>query len=291
MLKTEAKPKKEVICAKICSNKKIKEDYFEMEITAPSLSKKAHPGQFVNVKIAQITKDPFLRIPLGIHSKTKNGIKLLYKVVGVGTHLLSKKQKGEEVNILGPLGNWFGIEKPAGKNKNVLLVAGGHGIAPLYFLAEELVKQKRDVTVFLGACTSGHILCERELKKLGAKVHVATDDGSRGFKGYVTDLLKKYLQDRLAKPETRNPKHHTRVTSHQSLVTIYACGPRPMLNAVGRIAKENNLKAEVSLDAYMACGIGVCLGCAVKTNDGYKMVCKDGPVFDSGAIDWQKEAR
>ncbi len=261
----------------IISNKTAAEDHFLLKIKAPHLAANAYPGQFVNIKIEEDTTAPFfplLRIPLGIHRIGKEKISFLYKVVGEKTELLSKKRKGEKIDILGPLGTGFDV--PAiqkNKNKRILMVAGGHGVAPLYALAEQLTGRKDQIEVFLGACGKKHIVCDKEFRKLKTKVYVATDDGSKGFKGHVTWLLEKHLEEYTRK-EIRN-------------TIIYACGPKPMLAAVARLAKRFKIPAQVSVDEYMACGIGACLGCAIRTRDGYKMVCKDGPVFDAQEIDWK----
>ena len=246
-----------------------------MEIESAFLAKNSSPGQFLNVKVSDKGTDPLLRVPLGISRITKKGIGLLYKVVGAGTEELSLKKKGEALDILGPLGTPFNTAGN-GKKQEAILVAGGHGIAPLYALAEELLKKKNKVAVFMGASTKGYIVLAKEMKSLGCDVKIATEDGSLGKKGYVTCLLAEHLSRQ--KADSRKP------------TAIYACGPRPMIAAVAREAARNGVVAQVSLDAYMACGIGVCLGCAVKTKTGYKMVCKDGPVFLSDEIEWEQAA-
>ena len=246
-----------------------------MELKAPYLGTGTVPGQFVNIKIEPDATDPLLRIPLGVHAVRKNGISLLYKVVGEGTRLLSTRAKGEKVDVLGPLGKGFDIAPLLErKSSAAVLVAGGHGVAPLYGLAEVIAEKKKEIHFFTGAGTAEHVLCTKQLKKLGAKVYVATEDGTQGFKGRATDLLKKHLR---------------RIAQRAGSVMIFACGPRPMLAALAKEAKASKAPAQVSLDAYMACGIGACLGCAILTKQGYKLVCKDGPVFDAQEIVWTKE--
>jgi dihydroorotate dehydrogenase electron transfer subunit len=270
------KIKKKVEKARIVSNNKIAPDHYVMEVASAYLARNSAPGQFVSVRVRENTTDPLLRIPLGIHSIGKRGIKLLYKVVGSGTSLLSSKKKGNVLDVLGPLGNGFD-PGTAAASRNVLavMVAGGHGVAPLYALAETFKKTGRKMEVFIGACEKKHLVCVEKFRKLGAKVHVATERGDAGYKGYVTELLKKHLK---------------RLTAHCSPLTVYACGPRPMLAALSGDVAELNIPVQVSLDAYMACGIGACVGCAVRTVNGYKLVCEDGPVFDAREIDWKREA-
>jgi len=260
-----------VVKGTILSNKEIARDYFVMDVKASCLGKNACPGQFVAVKVQDNVTDPLLRVPLGIHKIRKEGISLLYKVVGNGTRLLSRRQKGEDIDILGPLGNGFDMSAIRGKDPKVVIISGGHGIAPLYALSEMLAKNKNEIDLFMGARKKDHIIYVKELRRLGVKVHIATDDGSLGHKGPVTDLLKKFLE---------------RYTTYAVRHTIYACGPKPMLKAVSGIAKEMNIPAQVTYDEYMACGIGACRGCAVDTTEGMKLACEDGPVFDARIIKW-----
>jgi dihydroorotate dehydrogenase electron transfer subunit len=177
----------------------------------------------------------------------------LYKVVGNGTDILSKIRTGE-IQLLGPLGKGYNLKTY--KNLNHVLVAGGTGIASIYFLAVRLKKQG---TLYYGACSEKDLLCLDNLEKLGWKIVVSTEDGSRGYKGYITDFLSNEL------------KKNTDV--------VFVCGPTPMLKKILQIARRINVKGFVSLEEKMACGIGSCQGCAIKINGQIKMTCKDGPVF------------
>ncbi len=153
-----------------------------------------------------------------------------------------------------------------------MLVAGGMGVAPLIFLAEKLKripKSKSQTTIVLiGGRTKNHILCANEFKKLGCKVLISTDDGSLGTKGRVTNLLENVL----------------RKINDPNRAIIYACGPRPMLKGVATICEKFGNKGQLSLESHMACGIGACLGCIVQTQDGYKRVCREGPVFNADEL-------
>lgn len=255
----------------IISNQKAGYNYFEIIIDAPEIVKKAQPGQFVMVKTAD-SSDPLLRRPLGVHKAQGKRITLLYEIIGKGTRLLSQKKPGEKLDVIGPLGNGFDLRTTHDARRTTILVAGGMGVAPLVFLAQKLIKQKP--LVLLGAKTKNHILCAREFKKFGCQVKITTDDGSAGFKGRVTDLLKSILTNQRAYKPTN--------------LRIYACGPRPMLKEVSNISKEYNILAQISLEEHMACGIGACLGCVVETRAGYKRVCKEGPVFDAEKIIWRQ---
>ena len=267
----------------ILENKKIAQGFYKMRVRSLYLAKNSKPGQFIEVQCSDGI-EPLLRRPFGVHRILKNGIEMLYEVVGKGTAMLSEKKAGEEIDLIGPLGNGFMLNEKTKKRKNekTILVAGGIGIAPLLALAERLAySKKQKIHVFIGAKTKEHIICSEDFKKIGCDVSVSTEDGSRDYKGLVTNLLNKLFDD-----ETIKPSNDT---------TIYACGPVGMLKEVARIARAKEMACQVSLEERMACGVGVCLGCPVKvktlhvsrtTLHEYKMVCKDGPVFNAEEIAW-----
>lgn len=249
------------IKVKILSNDRVNGSFYRLKLASGYLAKSAKPGQFIEILCAEGI-DPLLRRPLGVHKTTKSGIEVLYEVVGRGTELLSRQKVGCRLDIIGPLGSGFNITE----SKSAILVAGGIGVAPLVALAEGL----GEAHVIIGARTKSHVLCENEFKLAGCTVAVATEDGSKGFKGLATDLLKDALK-----------------LSDYKVSAIYACGPAGMLKAVAKIAANHRVQCQVSLEERMACGVGVCLGCPVKVISGeYKMVCKDGPVFDAEDIAW-----
>ncbi|MFA5351539.1 MAG: dihydroorotate dehydrogenase electron transfer subunit [Candidatus Omnitrophota bacterium] len=258
------------IKAKIVSHRKLKNNYWHLEFESSLIAKSACPGQFVEVKVSDGT-DPLLRRPISIHSVSKAKVKLIYEVIGPGTQILSGKKIGDFLDIIGPLGNGFKYGRTTKKSDQgkTILVAGGMGVAPLVFLAEK-IRLDRPI-VLIGARKKEQVLCLGEFKALGCKVIIATDDGSLGFKGKVTELLKEILikENQINKPEN-----------------IYACGPQLMLKAVSEISCENNIASQLSLETHMACGFGACLGCVVSTKSGYKRVCKDGPVFSGKELTW-----
>ena len=256
---------KRIIIAKIISNRMIACDHWLMKIESEWLRDNSLPGQFVNITPQENTTDPLLKIPLGVHSVDDGGITLLYRVVGQGTELLASRKVGEEVTVLGPLGNGFDLKIDF---DSVFLIAGGCGVSPLYFLAAELVRQNKQVDLFLGAANEKYLVCENEFKQLNIPIHVATDDGSKGYHGYIAECLEEYLNN-----------------NNIANSVIYASGPTPMLRAVKQISRDFNISAQLSFEAYMACGIGVCLGCAIATKNGYKLCCKDGPVFNADDIE------
>ena len=236
-----------------------------MWLDAGSISAGVKAGQFFMVKCGDET---VLRRPISVHNidKANGRLAFLYAVVGRGTAWLANCQTGAGLDILGPLGNGF---KLSGKTGNVLLVAGGIGIAPLVYLAENAIKSGKKVTLLLGAATAAK-LYPPGLLPGAVKVVLATDDGTRGHKGLVTDLIPEYT------PESGQ---------------IMICGPMPMLRFIAGHRKELGLadkKADISLEMRMACGFGVCLGCTIRTTNGLKEVCKDGPVFRLDEVIWDE---
>ena len=253
------------IKAKIISNKRLSGNYWHLEFESGLIAKHAVAGQFVNIRVTDGVA-PLLRRPLSIHGIKGQKVKVIYEILGTGTQTLSTRKPGEFLDILGPLGKGFDYPRlvKSSKAKNIL-IAGGMGVAPLVFLAEKLKLSKP--LVLIGARSRKQILCQQEFKDLGCAVKLATDDGSVGFKGRVTDLLKIVLE--ASKPSN-----------------IFSCGPHPMLKTVAQLAGEHKINAQLSLEEHMACGIGACLGCVVATKTGYKTVCKDGPVFSSEELVW-----
>ncbi|MCX5695921.1 MAG: dihydroorotate dehydrogenase electron transfer subunit [Candidatus Omnitrophica bacterium] len=247
--------------AKILAQTKIKDNYWHCEFSAPQIAKNALPGQFINIRVSA-NFDPLLRRPISLHGVSAAKVKIVYEVVGKATEILVRKKKGEFLDIIGPLGNGFDLGMQKAEGRRQILVAGGMGVAPLMFLAEKL---KVPSLVLIGAKTKKDLLCVQEFKKLGCSVKISTDDGSLGFKGRVTELLRNNLTKSCA---------------------LYACGLKPMLKVISDIANEYNIPAQVSLEEHMSCGIGACLGCVVKTKEGLKRVCQEGPVFKAQDLIW-----
>ena len=260
----------------------VKEKHLSLELAVPRMFERAKPGQFIHIRVGE-SADPLLRRPLSIHDIVAKGrggeltCKILYEIVGKGTQLLAEKKAFNELDVLGPLGNGFDVKKLS-RSSEVYLVAGGMGVAPLYYLAKKLIEvgsrksEVRKIIVLIGGRTKEHVLCEKEFKDLKCEVHVATDDGSKGFKGRVTQLLKEKL---------------SQVSGSKSQV-ICACGPKPMLAVLAGIGRERNVPVFVSLEEFMGCGLGACLGCVIRTTSGYKRICHDGPVFDAEEIIWKE---
>ena len=221
-------------------------------------------GQFVEVLIED-SPNTFLRRPISVHDVDfkQNTLTLFVKIVGKGTEKLSLLKTGNTLNIVFPLGNAFTLVK----NQKVLLAGGGCGIAPLMYLARLLNQNKCDVHILLGARSYCDILLVNAFKKFGS-VYIATDDGSIGTKGFL-------IQHPIIKKEIK------------SFERVYTCGPERMMQSIARIAGNNKVECEVSLENSMACGIGACLCCVVDTKNGHKCVCTDGPVFNINDLKWQ----
>ncbi len=250
----------------ITSNLEVMPGVYLMWIEAPYIASSVQPGQFITVRCGGFT----LRRPLSIHRVSDGGeIALLFRVTGKGTLWLSQRQAGDGIDILGPLGNGFSIEPGA---KNLLLVAGGMGIAPLVFLMQHASSQHQ-VTLIHGANTAAQlypfsIAMGKERSKLpslpnGVQFIPVTEDGSMGKKGMATDIL----------PDSLDWADQ-----------VYACGPVDMYKAIALIAP----KCQVSLEVRMGCGFGVCYSCTINTKKGLKQVCRDGPVFELDDIIWQE---
>jgi len=248
---------------KILENQRITPEYGKLSLKIGNSLKVSSPGQFFNIRCSD-KLNPLLRRPFSLHRVDKRGrLEILYEIIGKATKLLSKKKTGDTLDVIGPLGNGFPLPKKKSKDKKAILVAGGMGIAPLLALAEELSPG----ILIIGAKTKEKILCEKDFKKLGFEVLVATEDGSKGKRGLVTELLKKSI-------------------SNKASFTIYACGPNAMLKEVAKIAKMNRIDIFGSFEEHMSCGVGSCYGCVIKTKKGYKRICCDGPVFNLGDIAW-----
>jgi len=246
--------------------------YHRLVLKAPA-AVNALPGQFVMLRVSE-NMDPLLARPFGISSiPSKSSIEILYRVAGRGTTLLTRRVVGQEISLLGPLGNGFPMPD---KTVTPVLVAGGSGFPPLHFLS---LRAGGRAHFFVGARRKDclpPISVLKNLREHTVKVHVATEDGSAGQQGMSTDILKAFL---------------TRVERKTRLV-LYACGPHGMLTAVSRIAAEHSITCYVSTEERMACGLGACMGCSIPMKaGGYKRACKEGPVFDSREIEWAEQVR
>lgn len=217
----------------------------------------SRPGQFVNIRL----DDKYLRRPISVADYGQGWITLYYDVVGEGTEEMSRIYTGK-LRVLVGLGNGFDTGR---SGDSPLLIAGGIGSAPMLGLARKLTEEGKKVTAILGYNTAADIVMRKELEELGVEVVVSTADGSEGIKGFVTDAFRQLSE------EGREFSYY------------YACGPMPMLRAVGTGIK---LPGELSLDERMGCGYGACMCCSIQTRSGAKRICKDGPVFQNTELIW-----
>ena len=255
--------------AEIVRQEQLTPEIFRLTLKAPEIASNARPGQFVMIRTTPCY-DPLLRRPLSIHQTIGNEqVQLLYKVLGKGTKILAALTPGQRLNLTGPLGQGFVFaDQPS-----FCLVGGGMGIAPLYFLAREILRTTKPAkcVVLLGARTAAELgPLPRNFMDIGAtETHIATDDGSLGHHGFVAELLSQHL----------GPDQWT----------VCTCGPHPMMKAVVSQCRKHGWKCQVSLETMMACGISACLGCAIPRADlsgPYLHVCKDGPVFKAEEVAW-----
>ena len=235
------------------SNEKLTESVYKMTLLGDT-SAIERPGQFVNIQLDGL----FLRRPISVCDVEKGKLTIIYKVVGQGTEKMSKFKGGEELDVLVGLGNGyftdFSEDKP-------LLIGGGVGVPPLYYLAKCLLKEGKTPTVILGFNKAEEIFMKEEFEALGIKVIIATADGSVGVKGFVTDAVKEVAE----------------------YTHVYTCGPEPMLKAVYNATTTDG---SYSFEERMGCGFGACMGCSCKTKYGNKRICKDGPVLFKEEIIW-----
>jgi len=254
--------------ATVIGNEAYQGDYRLLVLDAPGAAAAA-PGQFVHLRIPWL-EGTALRRPFSIFDAAEGRLSILYKPVGRGTRFMLELTRGREVSVLGPLGKGFPIAADSGLP---VAVAGGYGVAPLSFLAGRLGRRG---IVFIGGRSEVDILCADRFETLGWDVRIATEDGSMGEKGLVTESVARWA---------------TEATSDDAPV-LFACGPDGMLHAVGDLALQAGWQAWLSLDKRMGCGVGACLACvqALKMEDGSvarKRVCREGPVFSADRIVWE----
>jgi len=235
------------------SNEKIARDIYKM-VMAGDTSAITAPGQFINLKLDGF----YLRRPISVYDYDGETVTIIYKTVGVGTCAMAEMQAGEVIDTLTGLGNGFDTQK---SGDAPLLIGGGVGVPPMYNLAKKLISEGKAVSVILGFNSAPDVFGEEEFSALGAKVYVATADGSYGAKGFVTDVMK---------------------TLDYSF--FYTCGPEPMFRAIDKIAKTSG---QYSFEERMGCGFGACMGCSCKTLTGNKRICKEGPVLMREEIIWK----
>jgi dihydroorotate dehydrogenase electron transfer subunit len=262
----------------IVAHEQLAEFEYEITLHAPPVARESQPGQFMQVLYDQ-TYNPFTRRPFSVYrvNPDEGTFSIVYLARGVFTYGLRNKQVGQKLSVVGPLGNWF--QPDPNPETTHLMVAGGVGAPPLYFLAQRLScgdNTDCKIAVVNGARSRELLVGVEEFDDLGVEVHYTTDDGSHGLRGIVTDALTRLLA------ATEGPVH------------VYTCGPTVMMRAVADICTARGVPCQVSLETLMPCGLGVCMGCVVKIKDSnapgafqYLRSCYEGPVFRAGEIIWE----
>ena len=252
---------------RVIENRKLLHDLHHIKFTGGNISKTAQPGNFVQIKVNP-GLDPIFRRPMSIHNTTNDTLEMIFRTVGKGTHILAQAKPGQEFDILGPLGNSFKIPQ---ENEIAVMVSGGVGFPPLHFFSKELIEKhnfpKEKILFLFGIKDESEKEIAEDVLKLDIETIFSTDDGSYGFHGFVTALFEDTYAKRLRDKKIR----------------IYSCGPNPMMARLSQITISFKLPCQLSLEGAMPCGVGTCLGCAVKKrgeNDYYR-VCREGPVFDA----------
>lgn len=258
------------IKAMLIKKEELKPGIFKFAVEAKEIVDTAKPGHFIEIRVNDDI-EPFLRRPISIHNMEKESGKLefIFQVKGKGTEILSKKNIGEVIDIIGPLG--YGTFDYS-KYNDLAIIGGGIGVFPLYELAKNAKDDGKNVNTYIGFRNKDLVVLEKEFKDISTSFILTTDDGSYNQKGFAIDFLKQDIES-------------------GKIDSIYACGPLPMLKAVKNLAIERGIPCQISLEERMGCGLGVCLGCAVKTAESpkeapqYVHVCKAGPVFDSSYVE------
>jgi len=244
-------------------------DYHLLSLKSPRIAHLSNPGQFIMVRVSPHSY-PLLRRPFSLHSRGKENIEIFFLKKGVGTTLLAQREITDCLDILGPLGKGFKVDSGL-RGKAVFLVGGGRGIAPLYFLAQELASLGASAKIFYGAKSLVDLCLKDKFEKKGFELFCSTEDGTLGFKGLVTELLTAKLKNFL--PEQ-----------------VYVCGPEAMMKKIAQIAAQKAIPAEFSLESVMGCGFGACWGCVRRikkdNEENWLKICEEGPVFSKEEIIW-----
>jgi len=254
--------------ATVVANDRVAEGVGLIVLESPRVAAAIAPGQFVHLRITR-GADFILRRPFSVHRAYDHRLELLYQVLGRGTRDLAAKERGDEVDLIGPLGCGWRIGDGV---RHALVVAGGLGAAPMGMLVERLAERGVAITVAQGAPTAGRLVARELFERQARRVLVATDDGSAGERGFVTTLVEGILA-------TDRPD------------VVFTCGPEPMERIVAAQAATAGVPCQVSLERLMACGVGACLSCVVATTEGQKRACVDGPVFDAERVLWDPTER
>jgi len=259
------------LTSEILDNERLRKRFYLMRLIAPPVAETCRPGQFVMLR-ARSAEWPYLNRPFSIYASDGDSvIELVYEVVGRATSVMAEMAQGDKVEIIGPLGTAF---SPVEDSSHMIAVAGGIGMPPLGFFCRRYAGACESMTLVVGAGTGTELLVPVGLMAEGVEVLSFTEDGSKGSRGLATDGLERVLRS---------------FEGDSTRVRIAACGPKPMLGEVNRIANEAGVACEVSVEEIMACGVGACMSCAIPAAaGGYLHACKDGPVMKASDIDFER---
>jgi len=264
-----------LVSCSVVSNHELTPGNFLITLQVPRGFARPQPGQFVHLRVGE-GLEPLLRRPYSLEGFTERGalraVRIYYSVVGRGSRVLARQEKGTKLDLIGPLGIGF-APRP---RRLPILVAGGRGVAPLLFLSRRLRERKRPFVFLFGARSRAELYGVREIR--GGRLHIATDDGSTGYKGSVMDLLEREW----------NESGHTPLVAE-----VFTCGPHGLLHAISDFARDRGIRCEASLEGPMACAVGACRGCPVPLLPGvdsgrYPAMCLEGPVMDATIVDWAR---
>ncbi len=261
------------VLARVLFNGEISPSYYRIGLECGEIPGTVLPGQFLMVRPWSIDRsDPLLNRPFGVYRVMEDGggLEILYRVVGRGTEIMAHLRPGDEVMLLGPLGRGFPLR---GGWSGITIVSGGVGIAPFFHLVQWIRRRggMAGITLYHGGKGRDDLVCLEDFTAEGVEVRVATEDGSVGFKGLISEYLERDLEEGRIEPPV-----------------VLTCGPKGMVRAVAGLCIARGIPCYVSLDRMMGCGIGTCLGCVVKTKGGYRRVCVEGPVFEAGELLWEE---
>jgi dihydroorotate dehydrogenase electron transfer subunit len=263
---------KGIFDCKVLSIENLSDDIFRMKLHCPEIAVNAMAGQFVNIKVNN-EFIPLLRKPFSVSScdAEKGWFEIVWKVIGKGTRILSEQSPGKILNVIGPLGSSFQIPENISK---VLVVAGGLGVAPFPLFCRQALSTNKNIEVFLGARDRGSLVLIDDFQAMGIECYLATEDGSTGRKGFITELVTERLQ----------------TFASLEPVMLASCGPMPFLRAMQNISVKLGVTSQISIETMMGCGFGICMGCPVGDAESspdrpaYKLTCLDGPVFNADEV-------
>lgn len=254
----------------ILEHTRLAPDTWQVIVHCPEISATVKPGQFVMAAVdsSEELPSPILKRALAVYQAEHEHLGLLVRIKGEGTRKICRAAPGNNLSLVGPLGNGFNLER--GRGRFTIIAVGGSGIASVYLLARDLFQRGEELCLLYGGKSSEDLAGIDDFRSLGIPVHTSTEDGSLGYHGLLSGALRKLITEMKGKD-----------------LNIYTCGPNPMMQAVCDLARRESIPCQISVEIKMACGFGVCLGCAVRTVQGNRLACTHGPIFDGLEFIWE----